>query len=422
MQRWIWTWVVVAPVAMAADTDADGVDDSIDVCDGVPDPGQADANGDGWGDACTHPTATIGAGSSHRGDYVSARAALGATQTLRSGAWVGRRVTSGASVTFGADSDVAADVAIGSNVLIDDGAVVGFGASIGTGASIGLNAIVGSLVTVGDATIASGARLGRDATVSDGATVADGASLGSGAFVGQGAYVGAGASIGSGANLGDDVDLGAGVRVGRGAQIAHDVVVEAGLVVRAGAQVGACADVTADVARNATVPAGTCVQPKRVFVTSTTYDSFLASPTEADDACNTRAAAGGLTGTYKAWLSRWDGDPPAVSFTHSTGPYLRPDGVQIAPDWAGLVDGTLDAPINRTEFNGALANGWYVWTNTYPSGLRYTQGWNETCWGFGNTGAPGSIRVGIVGETGGLWSSGTTHPCNASGRYYCFEQ
>jgi hypothetical protein len=41
-------------------------------------------------------------------------------------------------------------------------------------------------------------------------------------------------------------------------------------------------------------------------------------------------------GVYKAWLSDSQASP-LTRFTHSTLPYIRVDGTQIAADWAGLI-------------------------------------------------------------------------------------
>jgi len=42
----------VSNVALAVDTDFDGVDDTVDLCPNVYDPNQIDCDGDGIGDSC----------------------------------------------------------------------------------------------------------------------------------------------------------------------------------------------------------------------------------------------------------------------------------------------------------------------------------------------------------------------------------
>jgi hypothetical protein len=55
--------VIVAPPLGAVDTDGDGIPDDVDNCVDVPNPSQADANGNGLGDACEPPPAvTIASG------------------------------------------------------------------------------------------------------------------------------------------------------------------------------------------------------------------------------------------------------------------------------------------------------------------------------------------------------------------------
>src|SRR5262245_41660475 len=65
---------------------------------------------------------------------------------------------------------------------------------------------------------------------------------------------------------------------------------------------------------------------KRMFVTSTTYQGGnLGGLAGADAKCADRAAAAGLTGAYKAWLS--DSHKSAASrLTHSVGSYSLIDG------------------------------------------------------------------------------------------------
>jgi len=66
-----------------------------------------------------------------------------------------------------------------------------------------------------------------------------------------------------------------------------------------------------------------------------------------------RAMAASLPGTYKAWVSTNQANgTPATRFTQSATPYVLVNGTKIANNWADLIDGTLLAPINRTETGG----------------------------------------------------------------------
>lgn len=105
--------------------------------------------------------------------------------------------------------------------------------------------------------------------------------------------------------------------------------------------------------------------PKYVFVTSTTYDGNIGGLSSADNACQARATAAGLPGTYKAWLS--DSATSATSrLAHPSVPYKLVDGTLIANSWTDLTDGDLQNPINKTETGASLNT--YVWTNTKTNG------------------------------------------------------
>ena len=93
-----------------------------------------------------------------------------------------------------------------------------------------------------------------------------------------------------------------------------------------------------------------------VFVTSTVHDGSLGGLAGADAICQTRADSPGslaAPGTYKAWLSDATASP-STRFTQATVPYKLVNGTTVAPNWAGLVDGSLDAPIDVTEQGAAL--------------------------------------------------------------------
>ena len=174
----------------------------------------------------------------------------------------------------------------------------------------------------------------------------------------------------------------------------------------------------------------TCMdEPKIVFVTSTLHTGNLGGLAGADAICNARAQAAALPGTYKAWLSTSGvNGTPATRFTQSSVPYFTVNGVKVVDNWADLIDGTLDSPINVTETGGPPPDSTApcehadsVWTNTKANGtlddpIRSCSNWTSTIgpsvWGWWNltdynwTAACGGVASECAGQ----------HP------FYCFQQ
>ncbi len=172
------------------------------------------------------------------------------------------------------------------------------------------------------------------------------------------------------------------------------------------------------------VPELTCTDEcqivrKVIFVTSATYTGKLGGLAGADQACQKLAGAAGLAHatTFRAWLS--DGiEPIADRLTPFEGPYIRPDGVQIADHWQDLVDGDLDAPIavdEAKEDHTALAV--FVWTNVAADGGLdgdvSCDGWNSLVAKAG--------RVGALNTTGSAWTHHSEYPCAFKAHLYCVE-
>jgi len=174
---------------------------------------------------------------------------------------------------------------------------------------------------------------------------------------------------------------------------------------------------------------------KIVFVTSTSHNGSMGGLAGADNICQIRATAGGLSGTWKAWLSGGSSTNQFVAnrFTQSTTPYARPDFTVIANNWADLIDGTLSAPININEF-GQASGASLVWTNSEGSGnaVNSTSGFSCSDWtttsSFSAIGKPEEFN-----QSTGLWSWGSPGGClggygrcyqNCTESYplYCFEQ
>jgi hypothetical protein len=155
-----------------------------------------------------------------------------------------------------------------------------------------------------------------------------------------------------------------------------------------------------------------------VFATSTTYTGNFGGMAGVHDACATRAAAAGLVGTYKAWSSDTTSDDPESTFARSAMPYKLPNGTKVADNWADLVDGTLDAPINATETGAALTGTNVVWTHVNASGEHN----GNDCGNWTNAGSGSNADVGLASSATSTWSSNGSAACNGLYRLYCFEQ
>lgn len=135
-----------------------------------------------------------------------------------------------------------------------------------------------------------------------------------------------------------------------------------------------------------------CLQPRIIFVTSIEFDATLVSedPNFAppqnlvglalgDNMCNKVAAAAGLPGIFKVWMSTDLDNQPANRFSDAlagwTGWYKNTNGNTVALGWAGLTSGSILNPI-LTEFGGVAENLAYTGTEAWGT---YT-GWDCQDW------------------------------------------
>jgi cysteine-rich repeat protein len=167
---------------------------------------------------------------------------------------------------------------------------------------------------------------------------------------------------------------------------------------------------------------------RRVFVTSSLHNGNLGGLAGADAICNMRAQEANLPGTYMAWISTDQRNgTPATRFTQSTEPYVRLDNVTVAANWADLVDGTLDNPINVTELGGAPPLGNHqcaqgqdpiAWTGTNADGT-FTPG---NCFNWNST-QPQAGIWGQIDATSDFWSKWCQGGmCSWTASLYCFQQ
>ena len=173
-------------------------------------------------------------------------------------------------------------------------------------------------------------------------------------------------------------------------------------------------DAVTDCAAGTVCVDGTCAAGKLAFVTSTSTTGAIGGVAGGDALCQSLAQASGLDGTFKAWLASGS-ESPASNFTQANVPYVRFDGVIVANDWADLVDGTVDAGLNRTE-SGATVNS-VTWTGTLNSGAVHPLRCND--WTSADV-----ATLGIVGDVGLLnaWAFAFNRTCDTLYPLYCFQQ
>jgi hypothetical protein len=153
-----------------------------------------------------------------------------------------------------------------------------------------------------------------------------------------------------------------------------------------------------------------------VFVTESTQRGDVGGPTGADAICASEAAAAGIAGEFKAWLSV-SGTPVGDRLTQSMVPYVLPNGTRIADDWDDLVDGSIQAPINVDAMG--QARGGDVWTGTLSNGQTFGGG---DCMGFTSEASNVVSRCGSTGFDDARWTDAQTPSCNTPLRLFCFQQ
>jgi len=163
--------------------------------------------------------------------------------------------------------------------------------------------------------------------------------------------------------------------------------------------------------------------PYKVFVTSTLYAGNLGSAYEADNKCQLRAQAAGLSGYYKAWVSdsTIDAKYRIVDDVSDRVKFVLVDGITtVAENPTDLSDGTIQNAINKDEYgNSAVLTPVYVWTGTYATGDETSN--NCSNWTTSDSSYNGD--VGSLVDTSSWWSKASYSLYNCSGNYrlYCFQ-
>ncbi|MDH4161178.1 MAG: Ig-like domain-containing protein [Nitrospirota bacterium] len=194
-------------------------------------------------------------------------------------------------------------------------------------------------------------------------------------------------------------------------------------------------------ATNATFTFTTAAAPNVAFVTSVTGNGNLSSWADAggktglaaaDAICQARATAGGLTGTFKAWMS--DTSDDAYCRMHdltghiydkcgqgvlpaSAGPWVRTDGTPFAPTIDKMTaQRQIYSPLAYDEFGIKAPAGSAFHTGTSETG-EYVYGGMCTNWTVSNFDAH---NVGFIYSTTYGWTAGSGN-CNSSAALACFQ-
>jgi hypothetical protein len=139
----------------------------------------------------------------------------------------------------------------------------------------------------------------------------------------------------------------------------------------------------------------------------------------ADAKCAADATSANLTGTFKALLST-SFSTAASRFDGSGQPWVRVDGVPLAPTAAAVLAGTVDTTL-EVDATGAYVDDDVTWTGVSSMGTPGTVGTTTgTCTDW--TATTGSGGMGLVHESTARWFSFATSTCTTTtNRLYCFE-
>jgi hypothetical protein len=148
-----------------------------------------------------------------------------------------------------------------------------------------------------------------------------------------------------------------------------------------------------------------------VFVTSTVHQVSVdfTSLATADAICMERAAAAGLSGTFRAWLS--DDDTDAIDRLGSARGWVRLDRLPFADEVAELAAGQVFYPPRVDEFGRARDTA--VQTATHPDGTG--DGQNCSNWST----STGALSMGASFGTTGGWTQDVVSSCGGPRAFYC---
>ena len=142
----------------------------------------------------------------------------------------------------------------------------------------------------------------------------------------------------------------------------------------------------------------------------------------ADALCNKTARSANLAGSFHAWISSGaiSRVPQAARDRVGDGPYARVDGAVVADSLTDLVQGSVQNPIELTEWG--VQRSTVVWTGTKADGTAAinVDGTPFMCgnWAVGDTSAYGETGLSVTNKPN--WTADTTHTCDEQHALYCF--
>jgi hypothetical protein len=159
--------------------------------------------------------------------------------------------------------------------------------------------------------------------------------------------------------------------------------------------------------------------PMRIFVTRSTYAASFGGITAGDFRCQSSAAAAGLTGTFKAWLS--DSQTNAADRFVSNGPWVEVgSNVTLFPTRAAL-RGFPSAQIKNDELGQPSPDLW--WTGTLANGVKA----DKNCADWTSSSEFNSAMIGRRGGGAGQpdkeWTEYDVYSCASSQEFalLCLE-
>ncbi|MFT4040679.1 MAG: hypothetical protein QM692_21040 [Thermomicrobiales bacterium] len=168
----------------------------------------------------------------------------------------------------------------------------------------------------------------------------------------------------------------------------------------------------------ATGACGACT----VFATNAATTGALGGLSGADATCQSAAAAAGLTGTFKAWLSDATGSP-STRFTKATAAYQLVDGTEVAQNYTDLTSGNLRHAIDKTETGTVVVMLTPdAWTNTATNGTVKNAAGALSCvaWTVGSNAQSGWQGRPTIADSN--WTDFNFSGCDIAHRLYCFQQ